>query len=88
MPGEVADDGVDVDARVPAGQRGGRLDQRRATDIHGHEAPEGAARWYASSKVLVLSLVPEPSSTTVSTPVVAAISSAWALRIERSASVG
>jgi len=42
VSGEVTDDGVDVDALVPARQRGGRFDQRRATDIHGHETAEGA----------------------------------------------
>ena len=71
---EVADDGVDLEARVLGGDRGAALARSVClADVEGHEPPERPAPASASSSSRVFSDVPEPSSTSVSAPVSAAI---------------
>jgi hypothetical protein len=81
---EVADDRVDRDP-VLVGDRGRRGPQGGFADVEGGE---GAQRPRASRSSRVFSEVPEPSSTSVSGRVAAAISDACAARMARSARVG
>ena len=85
---EVTDQGLDLQARVPLGE----LQRRGPEGLLGHvdrdEAGEPPGRREGSRRMRVFSLVPLPSSTSVVAPVVATISSACSVRMERSRSVG
>ncbi len=86
---EVADDGVDLEPRALGGDRLGRRRASVASDTSkGTNRCSVPAPAKASSSSRVFSDVPEPSSTSVSAPVSAAISPARAARIARSARVG
>jgi hypothetical protein len=84
---EVADDRVHRDARVLGGDGvGGRTVASLTTNGMNRASCPDAAK--ASSKVRVLSDVPDPSSTMVSAPLAAAMAAASARRMPRSVSVG